>query len=428
MKFKNLNTISACFLAGTLLFTSCKDDEGNEFQEPNGDKVSTLTTEQHKENLESEGIAFVNNMKAASNMEAYQVMDAFSDLMDDEDYYNSAHSISNRIKNIANNPQQAASLKSISYEVGAENPSDTFFEESGIYTWDASENDFVKTANSNDIISYTFPVEDQNATFVISNFASTTLVGAEGSMDIEVPTSLNAKLTLGTTVLCEFGFSAEFFDNATPKYLKETLLLEGYLFESVMDLRNQALAKSDNKFEYNGANIFACGFAIDGNIDLDQIMKDLDEEGTPSSNQEVINRANAYFQIGNIKIDGLINAKELIEAMTTDSSGEMTKEDVEVEAEKLNEAIQTYIRYANSDEIFAKGDFYVAETTNSYYDYSSQEEIYQSYYNSDMRIVYPDGSAISTDVLDSGFSDMIKEMNKLIVDMNNNYDMDLEEI
>lgn len=427
----NLNIATVMLLAVTTLFTACKDDsdDNSGFEEPNGDKVSELSIEEHKTNLEDEGIAFVAKMSKASELKTYDVINSFYELTEEDDFAYSATLM--RVKNMASNPTKNTSLKGTFVEDGDVGILDSFNEEAGVYEWSEAEGDFVKTSDATDKISYSFPVGSEEATLLINNVNSKIITNSNAGMSMEVPTSLSAKLTLGSTSLFSFNFTGEYYDNATPNYLKESLNIEGFYFESVIDLKNKSLVYMDNKFEYNSENIFACGFAIDGNIDMDEIMDEavnLDEDGNPSDSQDIINRANAYFQIGNIKIDGLVNAKELIKSMSDDSyDSEWTKEDADKETAILNENIQTYIRYADNSEIFAKGEFFTDEDTYTWYNYYNEEQTETEYYTG-LRIVYPDGSAISSDIFESGFSDLINDMNDMIVDMNNNYDLDLDEM
>jgi len=427
----NLNIASLILLAATTLFTACKDDsdENKGFDEPNGDIVSELTVEEHKKNLENEGIAFVSKMSKASDLESYNVINTLFELTEESEF-----AYSTVLRRISNPTQNAHLKSSFSDDLGL-SISETFNDEAGIYEWSDSEADFIKVSDATDKISYSFKVDNETAIVLINNVNTKTVMNSDGSMSLEVPTSFNASLTLGTSVLINFTFTGEYYDNATPKYLKEALNVEGFYVESVIDLKNKELVKVNNKLEYNSDNIFAFGFAIDGNIDMDEIMdeaSDMDEDGNPSANQDIINKANAYFQIGNIKVDGLVNAKELIKYMSQNSNNgfddEWTEEDATEEATKLNEYIQTYIRYADSKAIFAKGEFYVNKEINSWYNYYTQEEESETYYNSELRVVYPDGSAVSSDIFESGFSDLIVDMNKMIVDMNNSYDLDLEEM
>jgi hypothetical protein len=68
---KKMRWLPAMLLAGVFAFTACSDDEKN------GDVFSSLTEEQHKEKIEQEGIAMVQEMDDLTNLQTYDVIDAF---------------------------------------------------------------------------------------------------------------------------------------------------------------------------------------------------------------------------------------------------------------------------------------------------------------------------------------------------------------
>jgi len=134
-------------------------------------------------------------------------------------------------------------------------------------------------------------------------------------------------------------------------------------------------------------------------------------------NQEIIESTNAYFQIGNVKADALFNVSAMINAMKNVPETELTEAKM---VELLNENAKIYIRYADSKEVIAYGEFYLKPATDYYGD---------QYDEMSMKMTFSDNTAFDESVFfASGFSKMIQEINDLIIAMNTNYGMELEGI
>ncbi len=410
---KKIKWLFVATLSAGLLITSCGKEKE---EETPTEKESTLKPEEHKSNIESEGIAFVKNMDAAANLQTYDVITEFMDLMTSKD--ESPLAPINSALNHINSLKSAPNLKSFKLE-SADNQqsmSQMFNENTGIYTWNPASEEWVKKASTT-VISYSFKTKSgSTASISLSNFSVITGKNQDASIGIaELPTSLKLAITLGTTELCSFSVTGEYYDNDTPKYLQEVITLEGFNFTSTLNLRDKTKFILDNSFKYNSTIIFANGLNIDGNIDYDAIIKESEKKDGPSADQNIVNSTNAYFQIGNIKADALFNVKAAMQAEKAIAEKDKT---TQKQVDLLNANTKLTIKYADKNEIIARGEFYVTEEYDYYDEVNTTSPA--------MRMVFTDKSAIDGDYFQNGFGDMITEMNTIITKMNKNYGLELE--
>ncbi len=424
---KNLK-FSALLLAGVFAFTACsKDDDGDK------DTFSSLTPEQHKQELESEGVAFVQNMNALADLTLYDVMEEFTSLMDQSASMQVNAVVAtglNQIEAVRQSSKASVQLKQLEAE-GDESFSALWAEEAGIYEWDSSVSDWTYTEAA-DQITYKFTVDGEPAAISATNFTYQAAANqTEEGFVIELPNSLKIGISLSGAELCYYNYAGQWYSNDTPKLLEEDFYLEGYNLSAKLDLQDKSHLKTSSSFDYNGSVISASGFEVKGNIDYDAIFNELEgmEEGDIMA-QDIVKNANAYFQIGNVKAEGLIDVEGLINDYSSADGSDVETEEgaLQVMADILNDNAKIYIRYADSNEIIAKGEVYVNTYEYEYYDSFNDSYVTETYKDLDMRMVFGDESAMSGDFFDNGFGDMITEINNLIDNMNTNYGMQIDPV
>ena len=418
----------AMAVAGMFLFSACSSDD-DPIEE---NKLSELTAEEHKVKLEDEGVAFVQNMEAIASLEVYDVMEEFFQLMDlanssDQQVYAPLKATLDQISGLRNQPSTTVDLKTLTAE-GDFSLSEGFTNEAGIYTWNG--NSWSKVA-ADDQITYHFNLEE-NKTATISLTDFTYKVATNQIMEgftLELLQSLKVSIKLNEAELCSFTFTGEYYDNDTPKFLQEVFKLEGFTLTATFDLKDKKHLKTSGEFKYDDVIILANGFEIQGDVDYDAIKTEMDklegEDGFPMD-QKIVESTNAYFQIGNIKADALFNVSAMLADMKAVPEAEQTDEKM---VELLNENTKVYIRYADSKEVIAFGEFYMEEVTNWEWDNELQRDVEVADEELSMKFTFSDNSKIDEKVFfDNGFSNMIQEINDLILAMNTNYGMELEGI
>jgi hypothetical protein len=433
---KKVRLSFAALIAMATMFVACSDDDKTTDEAV----MSDLTVEQHKGNLETEGVAFVQKMDAAAELETFDVMQEFFTLMDSQEEVNPVVAVAlDQINSVKEGPQVTVDLKSLEQE-GVMKVSDEYKAQVGIYEWDAVLGDWTKVAEATDEITYKFTVDATDAEVSVYGFTYREAQHNDNpEMVVELPLTLNAHIKLGDNTLSTFVFNGQWYENDTPKLLTETLVVEDFKYEATLDLMNKSNLKTSTAFTLNGENIFAAGIDIDGNVDVDEIMNLFPEEGQEGDGmgtaleQQVINNANVWFQIGNVKLEGIVNVKGIIEDLKAkmESMGEESEVDfdaimVEIMNKEGNAAL--YVKYAKENEIIAKSEFYIRSYMDEEWDYATGQYVQVQKEEFDMKMVFADESAIDGDFFDNGFGDIITELNKLIVKMNTNYDLTWDEI
>ncbi|MCG8582266.1 MAG: hypothetical protein MI866_20250, partial [Bacteroidales bacterium] len=385
-------------------FTACSDDEGS------GDVYSDLPVEEQKEKIESEGIAMVQKMDEAKNLKTYDVIDGFFALMDQAE-----EQPTKVVEFSLNEVKSLQGTKSIVNLKGAlvdkMRASDEFTAEAGIYEWDPQMNDWMVVEESTTEITYRFVVDGQDAEISIYDFKVQDAAHQEDpEMIVELPLSVNAHVKLGEVVITSFSLQAEWNDDDTPKNITEVITLENFSFTSELTNTTSKVAASAS-FKHNADVIYGNGFSLEGDFSYAEIFSTIPEEGGSMDDalaQEVLEKANVWFQLGNIKIEGILDFKGFMEAFADKvESGALnensTEEDMQdMMVELINEYAILYVRFADSDEIIAKGEFYLEEVSDNYGG---------SYVEPAFLMVFGDGSKVTIDqFVEEGFADLITEI------------------
>jgi len=416
--------LPAMLIAGLCAFSACSDDEGN------GEVFSDLTTEEHKAKLEDEGIAFAQNMDAVADLKLYDVVDVFMNLQEqDQQNTNVNPTVAfglDQVNELRKGAKSSVNLKALAPEekgsISAE-----FAEQTGVYTWDGTG--FVYAAKEGEI-TYIFPVGDVDATITVNNFSVQTAANQDQEdFELELPLSLDMSVTLGTAEICSYALVGEWYDNDTPKLLKETIKLEVYTFSHELS-NNKSTLSMGSSFDNNGTVIFANNITIEGNVDYSAIMAELEaaegeEDGLSSAmGQEILTKANAWFQLGNLKAEGVLDVKGLMNGMSGAENIDSEEASNALMIELLNNNVKLYVKYADSDEIIAKSEFYLNTYNGSDWIQEadgSWTEVPATFTEPDIRMIFADDSAVDSDFFNTGFEDMIDEIDALIAKMEANF-------
>ncbi len=398
--------LSAMLIAGVFAFTACSDDEGN------GENFSDLPVEEQKAQMESEGIAMVQKMEEAKSLQTYDVLDAFFTLMDEASVepVKALEFSLNEVKAL----QQTKSVVNLKGAlVDKMRASDEFYAETVIYEWDATASDWMLVEASEDVITYRFPVEAQAAEISAYNFnVQDAAHQDDAEMVIELPVSLNAHIKLGDEVITSFSLAAEWNADDTPKNITEIITLENFSFTSELTNTTSKVGASA-AFKYKEETIYGNGFTVEGDFSYDEIFNTISGDETSMDNalaQEVLEKANVWFQLGNIKIEGILDFKGFMDGYADKANSineNTTEEDLQdMMVELVNDYAILYVRFADSNEIIAKGEFYLEE----------KEDYYGgTYVDPAFLMVFGDGSKLTIDeFVENGFGDFISEIESFV--------------
>ncbi len=431
---KKINLFLVLISIGGLLLTSCgssNDDEPqpNNNNETPSETVSTLKPEEHKNKLESEGVEFVQNMEEIGNLKVYSVMKDFMALnpismfgADEEPSANMTMALFGRVENLKKGPQGSSNLKSFALNLqdeGSSSLSEMFDMLAGVYTYNESTQEFDRTESTAEI-TFKFKLSDNNPGEIsISKFEVKAAANQlPQGMTLELPTNIQMHIKAGDVNVCTFSLTGEYWENDTPKKLTETFTLENFKAVTDFDLTTKSKLIYNYAFTHNNTtNIISNGFTLEGNIDytaIEQQVGTAEQNGTFPKDQEIITKASAYFQIGNIKADASIAVKDMLAEVTTADIEDMATEDA---VTLMNKHIAMKVLYAKENQVIAKGEFYKELKE----DMSGTME-----YEPSMKMVFADDSSIDDNFFETGFGDMVTEINKLITTMNTNYKANME--
>jgi hypothetical protein len=459
MKKNILLIFTALFFA--VMISSCKEDKGS------GEKFSTQTVEENKGLVEDAGIEFVNTMDDMKSIESVDVIMSLEDVMSSAGSKKSAVlKDSKLISTLVTFTATAKGEKRINELFDAmisskeleEDPQtiQEFWEENvGTYTWNPELNDWDITEGGDKII-FLFP-SSENA---LTNDASLTIYNYQGieisnpldeEYDGDLPVSLNADLKVGTKTLISFVFGASYNDDGVPNAIASDLTIESYKFEidianttKVISVNYRFLAENkvvmdlgasgkglfteanydDNTTTYTDTYLQYDWVYNETTFQWEEKLVEYTDEWEETEFEEILNSANAHFQLFNIAIRGDINVKGLMDQMRLiDADVENEVIDNEEEAKRRAEQINKYLnlRLVNvtTNEILAKTEAYVVKEVDEYW-----EDIYV-----DLRLTFNDGSPIDVETyFDEGFDDFVDEVNGLIYDLNSEYELDIEPI
>lgn len=400
--------LAAIFIAGLCVFSACSDDKDK------GEVLSKLKPEEHKEKLANEGEAIIDKMGAIADLETYNVVDVFFALMDEESDTKSYSAVKfglNEINSIKAGTKESVDAAEV-YKI-----SDDFKKEAGIYNWNPQTKVWDKIKESETELTFNFKVDGVDAQASVTSLKTVTASINDdriANIESELPLEFKMHLKFDNKTLASVELTAEWNDDNTPKKLVETFVLEGFKFTCELTNTNKTIALGTS-FKLDDFTIYASGFELDGKFDYKTVMDTgfSDNEYSEALGQEVLEKGNVWFQLGDIKVQGIFDVKSFINGL--DSNNKPTQQTL---IDLLNEHSKLYIKYADENEIIAKGEFYLDE----FEDYGeTKTEI-------SFKMIFSDGSAVADNFFKTGFSEMITDISDLIEDLNSNYDLDIDTI
>ena len=352
-------------------------------------------------------------MSAVADLETYDVVDVFIGLMDEESSTKSYSVVKFGLDEITSvkNAKTSVDVKSV-YKI-----SDEFKKETGIFGWNVATKNWEKLKDVDTEITYTFKVDDKMAEVSVSSFkAVATSISDDkiGNIQTELPLELKMHIKLGDKTLTSFELTAEWNADNTPKKLVETFILEDFKFACELTNTNSILT-FETVFKHVDFTIYANGIELDGKFDYKTVMNTgfSDNEYSEDLGQELLEKGNVWFQLGGIKAEGVFDVNNFVKELDP-----KTKPSYQDLVDLLNEHSKLYIKYADENEIIAKGEFFIDE----FEDYGeTKTEI-------SFRMIFSDGSAVADDFFKTGFSKMITDISDLIEDLNSNYDLYIDNI
>lgn len=412
---KSINVFFVLLVVASL-FIRCEDNNDND-----GEKISDLSVEEHKENLEQSGINVVEKLDGLANLEAINVIQQFFALSDgiipdNQQLYRALQPV----VNLKDGADAAFNLKSELAETGL--LQSQFNELAGIYSYNSDDYYWDKEDADGQIIFY-FPTEgsdENNAVLSITNFSSVVIGNSQVDDEnnyfaLDLLKTLSISLTVDDKLLMDFNFSADYDDDGNPVTVEYNYSLEEYKIATSAS-RTDSKVIYDQAFTFNDDNIITTHFESTGDFDFDVLEQYDDFESAYDAG--IIEASNIWIIVDNIKFQGIINWKEIdnFEDQYNENESEGGKEYSESFAEVLNNNFKLYVKYNDKNEIIAMSEFYARE----YSGYVNGQE--QSFWDVDLRFKFGDGSYVDDSFFsETSFADFIEEANDLINALEDSY-------
>lgn len=411
-------------VAMVIVATSCekKNEEGD-----GGDKYSPIPVEEHKANIEDEGLDMLDEMKLMENEPAMDANISLMSILQDSDPFSGnegmkkgavLNSIAMRpVVNSVNVEKEGISkvLKSTLVSPLEEDPTiqGVYDELVGTYEWNSSTYEWDYTEGGSAII-FKFPSEEGGS----SNNASYTItyVGYTGPHPLkndeefgyegDIPQNIAAILEIDGSEASKFTFDVVYNGEGYPTsvdvvFSVGTFVWSGNLTNTINEAFDASVSFTHGDVILIKATLGASGDWSEDNIEdnintvyyadyYDEelgyyVWKEIDasevgnyEEWEVDSWEEldihkVITDGNASLQLMNLKIVGEIDAEglgdKLEEIEDTYDWDTQAEEANEAEIEAFNEFVNLTLRYADNNNIIAMVEAYPVEETYTWTDW-----------------------------------------------------------
>ena len=361
-----------------LTFTSCKKSKKNDiFDLP----YSNSSVEEQKKEIEQSGINFINQVNTLPDEKSVTALTHLGELefTDKIPAIASLEGIASASgkKNVQGVFDAATSTSSTTRKL-----SDNY----GIYNWDASKGDWVKTPSSSRL-EFKYPATDSsktnNAVLTITYTSSNIILEDDFNDSRELPASVNAVLKVDGKEELKYTSAYEYKTDGTPTKVNMNLALG--LFNFKYNLSNTS-SNVTTAFSFTKSNqtLLAWEFNVNGKLSI----------GISGEDYPEVNNANAYFQVMNIKLAGRADFK----ALTKESADIEDLDGYEYDSKMsalLNKHTDLVAINTNENKIMAKAEF-IADPELA------------------TRLVFKDGSKQSFDnFIEAGFENFIDEVKEL---------------
>jgi len=181
----------------------------------------------------------------------------------------------------------------------------------------------------------------------------------------------------------------------------------------------------DNTYTVTETDTYVIDYVYnDATGEWDEVYGTYTDEWEEVEFEEVINYAEAHFQLFYIAVKGEVNIKELadqVRIIEEQWDEELISEDSAMNqmAAEINEQVNMRIVNVDENTILAQAEAYV------------EKEVHMDYTDTyiNMRFRFPDESLIDAETyFEEGFDNFIRELNYLINDINTDYDLDIDNI
>lgn len=388
-----------------IALSSCKKDPKSEKDDMDDLfklEYSNLTTEQNKKTVENAGIEFVKKINSLPDEEFIDVLKYLTDLGPEITSSSTVSSVF-AIGNAAERKDIKGIFKATTSAVDQSAKLSELYK---IYTWNASTEMWDETASS-DKLEFRFPSaankNTNNAVLTLSYVASKVKATIDAE-SVELPSSITAVLKVNNNEALKLTSAYEYKSDGTPTNVDINLLMGAFTLKTKVSNTTSKLS-SEFSIRKGTEVLISLNAAATGSLSVDNANKADDVS-------DVIQNANASFEIMNIKLAGQIDFKSLSKETKAFENKSDSISNVK-ETALWNKYLNLAVINKNDNTIIAKVEFMPVSDRDCYswWNGSTMVNECHTYYDMSPKFVFKDGSSISDDNFDdSDFAQLISDL------------------
>lgn len=378
-----------------------------------------LTVQQNKEKIQDDGLATMEKLNGMSDLTGVHAMNDLNNLINTSTLSGDpiGEEMARFMVPFNKMDKDETAFKSLrSANVSINGMTDILPAIGGIYTYNADNQTFDRVANTSEI-TFIYPIGTSTTNNGKLTFNNVSFVTFEiAGLNEDFFTSLDVKLTKNTQTLFSMELRNTYDTNSTPTTSTTDIrFMEGYRFyESIT--RSNADVDWSMAYTYNSENLLSSSFKTIGNFTNDALSNSASLEDDEWIEQ-VLDNANATFQLGNLKVTGLVDINKLNAA--AEIAFPEGLDDTEAEVDKacsiINQYVTLVVLYAKEGTIIAKSNIYTKESTE-WYDYYER-----TYFEPSLQFIFKDGSAMDQSFFDEGFEELEAAFQEMLLSFQTSY-------
>ncbi|WP_016777042.1 hypothetical protein [Anaerophaga thermohalophila] len=247
----------------------------------------------------------------------------------------------------------------------------------------------------------------------MTNFESFTTDNPDVAQNIseDLLKSVEVTLTVDEQQKMKFIFNATYDENDIPLSVTESYLIGKFEITTSVE-RSTSEISFDQSFTSDDANIISSHFDSDGTFNYETFNENFNSEEEFPGSQTIVDASNVWVAVGNLKLQGVANWEGLRNAEGEFEDVETEQDFYEEMANVMNENVDMYVKYNDTNEIIAASEFYALERTDDY----------GSYWDFSMRMKFADGSYMDESFFtEDNFAEFVQEAEDFITTMETNY-------
>ena len=417
-----------------------------------GDGNGNLTVEEHKDNLATTAIDFMNEMndllyapavEAALNAVYHMTME--EDEADESSLKKSA-AVAPLVQLADYGNKETSALEllmSLKYAMLSETGNTEIEQEyidniAGTYTWDIDGDSLIYEEGSKLIVNFPATINSgsNNAVFTVQTFDWTEITGDiyDGEL-VEVPVSISANLKIDGNVEMSLSFTGSYNSEGVPESLNVNLTIGTYVFSlTLSNTTTEASATyllkhgstqvvkvtasvngdfSEANIEDNVYTEQGDPWCVDYNWETGMCIEWEYDEWTEVNLENILYGASGSIQIlDDIQFIGEVDVDDLWVAMDEIDYDQDQQDYAQDEADAMNEYMDFHVAYITDNVQIAYVDFYVYE-----------DEEWDEYY-AEPRLLFEDETTVDLEVFfddEAAFGAVIDELNSMINELSSTY-------